>query len=61
LEITLDDLREVLKDLLPSLREMTKTAYSKGKESTDEEQIRQAKRLLKKVNSLEPKQVDRKA
>src|SRR5918992_2256915 len=52
LEIVLADLRELLKDLRPSLREITKAAYSMSEKSTDEEQVRQAKRLLKKVDSL---------
>jgi hypothetical protein len=60
LEIILDDLREVLKDLLPSLKKMAKTAYSLCEESTDKEQIKRAKRLLRKVNALQFKRDDQK-
>lgn len=49
LEIVLDDLRESLRDLRPSLRKITKAAYSMCEKSTDEEKVR---RLLKKVNAL---------
>jgi hypothetical protein len=45
-----DDLRMIAKDLLPSLRRMSKAAYSMRDEGSDSN--RRAKRLLKKVNSL---------
>lgn len=50
LEIALDDVRDILKDLLPSLRKMTKTAYRVCETPEDKETI---KRLLKKVDSLQ--------
>lgn len=36
----------------PVSKEDNQTAYSMGEKSTEEEQVKQLKRLLKKVNSL---------
>ncbi len=56
LEMVLDDVRKTLRDLLPSLRKITRTAYSMSENSTEEEQVKQAKRLLNRLSSLELKQ-----
>lgn len=56
LEIILgDDLRAALKDVLPSLKKMTKKAYSMHGTGSDGKQV---KRLLNKVNSLRFKRSD---
>lgn len=56
LEIALDDVRDILKDVLPVLRKMTKTAYRVCETHEDKETV---KRLLKKVELLQSTQGDR--